>query len=84
MKKNQIDKYVAKKEALINKRAKVQDDSKEFEADIEAQIKSLRILKKQNMADSLNKLKAIDRDIDKLTRLIDVEKDYALSIRNRR
>ena len=83
IKKSQLDKYVMQKEALINKREKIQDNGRETNADIDAQIKSLRNLQKQNAADTRNELKIIDRDIDKLTRLINVEKDYAKSIENK-
>ena len=82
IKKSQLDKYVMQKEALLNKRAKIQDNSRETNADIEAQIESLKNLRKQNNDDTISKLNIIDREIDKLTRLINVEKDYAKSIEN--
>ena len=83
IKKSQLDKYVTQKEALLNKRARIQDRSRETNTDIEAQIKALRNTQKQNRADTSNEIKIVDREIDKLTRLINLEKDYAKSIENK-
>ena len=83
IKKSQLDKYVTQKEALLNKRARIQDKSRETNTDIEAQIKALRNTQKQNRADTSNEIKIVDREIDKLTRLINLEKDYAKSIENK-
>lgn len=83
IKKSQLDKYVTQKEALLNKRARIQDRSRETNTDIEAQIKALRNTQKQNRADTNNEIKIVDREIDKLTRLINLEKDYAKSIENK-
>lgn len=83
IKKSQLDKYVTQKETLLNKRARIQDKSRETNLDIEAQIKALRNTQKQNRADTSNEIKIVDREIDKLTRLINLEKDYAKSIENK-
>ena len=82
IKKSLLDKYIIKKEKLKNKKIKIQDNASQINKELEIQIKFLINKQKQNKADEINKLKKINRKLDKLTGLISVEKDYARNIEN--
>jgi uncharacterized coiled-coil DUF342 family protein len=80
--RSKIDKLINKKEGLANKKQKIKDIMYETNSKIETKLKRYENLAQRNKADADNKINDINREIDKITKLIDVEKTYVQGIEN--
>jgi len=78
--KSKLDRLVSKKSSLENLKDKIKDKMHEENSNIETTTKALIDKSLRNKAVANAKCNEIDREINKINKLIQVEREYAFSI----
>lgn len=79
-KKNNIDNYVKKQGRLEYAKTKVRDNQNEKNSNLENKMQKLQNLALRNKEKADNKIADIERQMEKNSKLINIEIDYAKSI----